>query len=149
MKNDNKKLTFSFRFHINCLFSSNFFLLKILSDCLNKWNIFIKNVLDWYLSKTYTVPETFYFHCALTILLHCVHHAFTMHSLALFGRSFRTHRSRSAHCVLPQCFHIAFNLHSPFIQCSCIVQSVDIKFRLIAIHTCILLFFPDLDKMLE
>lgn len=85
----------------------------------------------------------FYFHCALIIHLHCIHHAFTMHSLALFGRSFRTHRSRSAHCVLPQCFHIAFNLHSPFIQCSCIVQSVDIKFRLIAIHTCILLFFLD------
>lgn len=72
--------------------------------------------------------------------------AFTMHSPCIHLHSLVAPFALIIHKVLTVCFlcfHIAFNLHSPFIQCSCIVQSVDIKFRLIAIHTCILLFFLD------
>lgn len=63
-------------------------------------------------------------------------------------RSVRTHHSRSSHHVLTR-FSQSITLHSPLVWHLLIVQSDDIKFRLITIHTCSLIicyFFLSTDK---
>lgn len=62
-----------------------------------------------------TVPDTFYF-----LILLCAH----------FCAPFALIINKYS-----QCIHKAFTLHSPFVQRSLVVQSDNIMFRLITIHT--------------
>lgn len=85
--------------------------------------------------------STFRFFCAFTGRSQCIFCACAL-------RSVRTHHSRSSHHVLTR-FSQSITLHSPLVWHLLIVQSDDIKFRLITIHTCSLIicyFFLSTDK---
>lgn len=75
-----------------------------------------------------TVPEMFCFPIfrALTVLSQCVH----LRSLLC---SIRANRLQSAHCAFTKCSPCG--LRSLFLQCSLIVQSGNIIFKRITIHT--------------